>query len=37
METLAENLNIAERSDINNGTEVELEEGIKTIIEIEKI
>ena len=37
METLAENLNVAERSDINNGTEVELEEGIKTIIEIEKI
>jgi isoleucyl-tRNA synthetase len=37
METLAENLNIAERLDINNGTEVELEEGIKTIIEIEKI
>ena len=36
METLAENLNVAERSDINNGTEVELEEGIKTIIEIEK-
>ena len=37
METLADNITIVENSDIVNGVEIELEEGLKTIIEIEKI